>query len=245
MMDYSGATVIHFRTAMAGFHKADVTNYITQTASAHRDAVKKLKEQIELLEQENAELRQNAADSDYISDLMEKAQLLDELQEENGLLKNRVHQLEYKLDAAEQQLEAAQNQQETVDPQFEAEEARLETAETPLEDVAEQPEAVEQHIEKEENLQEKELAAYRRAEAMERRVCQRMLLMEEQLGAISGQAAEQFQAATESVKTVLAGIEDYLTDLRTTSENLDAAMAEGMERLQSAADFLPKEDDAE
>ena len=49
----------------------------------------------------------------------------------------------------------------------------------------------------------------------------------------------------ESVKTVLAGIEDYLTALRNTSENLDAAMAEGMERLQSATELLPKEDSAE
>ena len=119
------------------------------------------------------------------------------------MLKNRVRQLEYKLEETEEAVVSAQP---------------------------------------EEDLQEKELAAYRRAEAMERRVCQRTQAMKEQLDEISGQASEQFQAAMESVKTVLAGIEDYLAALRSTSENLDTAIAEGLERLQTAAELLPKED---
>lgn len=204
-MDFAETTVVRFRSALGGFHKGDVTNYISQTVSAHRDTVRKLNDQIEALEQENENLRGTAADGAYLAKLEEKAQQLIALQEENGLLKNRVRQLEYKL---EEQEEAAS-------------------------------------AEPEENLQEKELEAYRRAEAMERRVCQRTQAMKVQLDEISGQASEQFQAAMESVKTVLAGIEDYLATLRNTSENLDAAMAEGLERLQIAAELLPKEEDAE
>ena len=204
-MDFAETTVVRFRSALGGFHKGDVTNYISQTVSAHRDTVRKLNDQIEALEQENENLRGTAADGAYLAELEEKAQQLIALQEENGLLKNRVRQLEYKL---EEQEEAAS-------------------------------------AEPEENLQEKELEAYRRAEAMERRVCQRTQAMKVQLDEISGQASEQFQAAMESVKTVLAGIEDYLATLRNTSENLDAAMAEGLERLQIAAELLPKEEDAE
>ena len=204
-MDFAETTVVRFRSALGGFHKGDVTNYISQTVSAHRDTVRKLNDQIEALEQENENLRSTAADGAYLAELEEKAQQLIALQEENGLLKNRVRQLEYKL---EEQEEAAS-------------------------------------AEPEENLQEKELEAYRRAEAMERRVCQRTQAMKVQLDEISGQASEQFQAAMESVKTVLAGIEDYLATLRNTSENLDAAMAEGLERLQIAAELLPKEEDAE
>ena len=202
-MDFSGTTVIRFRTALAGFHKGDVTNYISQTVNTHRDTVRKLNEQIETLEQENEELRRTAAEGAYVSELEEKARQLIALQEENGLLKNRVRQLEYKLEETEEAVVSAQP---------------------------------------EEDLQEKELAAYRRAEAMERRVCQRTQAMKEQLDEISGQASEQFQAAMESVKTVLAGIEDYLAALRSTSENLDTAIAEGLERLQTAAELLPKED---
>ena len=202
-MDFSEATVSRFRTALAGFHKGDVTNYISQTVNTHRDTVRKLNEQIETLEQENEELRRTAAEGAYVSELEEKARQLIALQEENGLLKNRVRQLEYKLEETEEAVVSAQP---------------------------------------EEDLQEKELAAYRRAEAMERRVCQRTQAMKEQLDEISGQASEQFQAAMESVKTVLAGIEDYLAALRSTSENLDTAIAEGLERLQTAAELLPKED---
>ena len=201
-MDFSGTTVIRFRTALAGFHKGDVTDYISQTVNTHRDTVRKLNEQIDALERENEQLRRTAAEGDYVSELEEKAQQLIALQEENGLLKNRVHQLEYKLEEKEEAVPA----------------------------------------EPEENLQEKELEAYRRAEAMERRVCQRTQAMKEQLEGISGQASEQFQAAMDSVKSVLAGIEDYLATLRSTSETLDAAMTEGMERLQTAAELLPKED---
>lgn len=201
-MDFSGTTVIRFRTALAGFHKGDVTDYISQTVNTHRDTVRKLNEQIDALERENEQLRRTAAEGDYVSELEEKAQQLIALQEENGLLKNRVHQLEYKLEEKEEAVPA----------------------------------------EPEENLQEKELEAYRRAEAMERRVCQRTQAMKEQLEEISGQASEQFQAAMDSVKSVLAGIEDYLATLRSTSETLDAAMTEGMERLQTAAELLPKED---
>jgi chromosome segregation ATPase len=206
-MDFSETTVVRFRSALGGFHKGDVTNYISQTVSAYRDTVRKLTDQIKELEEENADLRNAAADGAYLAELEEKAQQLIALQEENGLLKNRVHQLEYKLEEADAQLTVAE------------------------------PE--------EENLQEKELEAYRRAEAMERRVNQRTHQMTLQLDKISDDAAHQFQTAIESVKTVLAGIEDYLETLRNTSENLDTAMAEGLERLQSTVVFLPGEDDAQ
>lgn len=206
-MDFSETTVVRFRSALGGFHKGDVTNYISQTVSAYRDTVRKLTDQIKELEEENADLRNAAADGAYLAELEEKAQQLIALQEENGLLKNRVHQLEYKLEEADAQLTVAE------------------------------PE--------EENLQEKELEAYRRAEAMERRVNQRTHQMTLQLDKISDDAAHQFQTAIESVKTVLAGIEDYLETLRNTSENLDTAMAEGLERLQSTVVFLPGVDDAQ
>ena len=209
-MDYSETTVVRFRSALGGFHKGDVTNYISQTVNTHRETVRKLSEQIDALEKENEELHAAAADGDYIADLEEKAQQLIALQEENGLLKNRVRQLEYKLEEAQAQQEAE---------------------EAPAQE--------------EENLQEKELEAYRRAEAMERRVSLRTQQLKTRMDQISDDAAQQFQAAMESVKTVLAGIEDYLETLRSTSENLDTAMAEGLDRLQSTMEILPGEEDAQ
>ena len=80
---------------------------------------------------------------------------------------------------------------------------------------------------------------------MERRVSLRTQQLKTRMDQISDDAAQQFQAAMESVKTVLAGIEDYLETLRSTSENLDTAMAEGLDRLQSTMEILPGEEDAQ
>lgn len=47
-----------FRTAVGGFHKGDVTAYISKTAAAHQAEIADLKKQLEALEQENAALRE-------------------------------------------------------------------------------------------------------------------------------------------------------------------------------------------
>ena len=46
-----------FRTAVGGFHKGDVTAYITKTAAAHQEELTVLNKQLQALEQENAALR--------------------------------------------------------------------------------------------------------------------------------------------------------------------------------------------
>jgi regulator of replication initiation timing len=47
-----------FRTAVGGFHKGDVSEYIAMTAAAHQAQVAELKKQLETLEQENQRLLQ-------------------------------------------------------------------------------------------------------------------------------------------------------------------------------------------
>ena len=46
-----------FRTALGGFHRGDVSEYITSTAAAHQARIDELQEQIAKLEQENESLR--------------------------------------------------------------------------------------------------------------------------------------------------------------------------------------------
>lgn len=46
-----------FRTAVGGFHKGDVTAYITRTAAAHQEELAVMNKQLEALERENAALR--------------------------------------------------------------------------------------------------------------------------------------------------------------------------------------------
>ena len=100
-MDNAGATVVRFRTALAGFHKGDVTEYISQNARTNREMINNLNQQIQDLQRENDQLRSNAMDGDYVAELEAKAAALAAMEQENTLLKNRVRQLEFKLEEAE------------------------------------------------------------------------------------------------------------------------------------------------
>ena len=205
-MDATGATVVRFRTALAGFHKTNVTNYISQSARANRDMMNELNQQILALQEENAALRANAMDSDYVAELEQKAAALAAMEQENTLLKNRVHQLEYKLEEA-------------------------------LAAPAEEP--VQEEDAPAENLMELELAAYRRAEEMERRVSQRTRALATQLDGIAQNSTQQFGITVDSARGVLAAIEDQLQILQTASEELKLAMANSMEQMKAFVALLP------
>ncbi len=208
-MDTSGATVVRFRTALAGFHKGDVTNYISQSARANRDTVSSLNQQIQALQEENAQLRNTAADSSYVAELEEKAAALAELQQENVLLKNRVRQLEFKLEEAEVAI------QEATQEASAAQESN------------------------EEDIVEMELAAYRRAEEMERRVSQRTRILAAQLDEIAKQSSLKLDAAVDSAKNVLDSIASQLQILHSTSEDLNCAMASSLEQMKMVCSMLP------
>ena len=205
-MDNAGATVVRFRTSLAGFHKGDVTEYISQSARANRETVNSLNQQIQDLQKENEQLRSNAMDGIYVAELEAKAAALAEMEQENTLLKNRVRQLEFKLEEAEA---AAQ--------------------EAPA--VPEEPE---------EDLMAMELAAYRRAEEMERRVSQRSRMLAAQLDGITQQTSQKFGSAVESAKGILAAIETQLQILRNTSDDLNFAMADSLEQLKMVASLIPE-----
>lgn len=51
-------TVYRFRTAVGGFHKGDVAEYISKTAQLHRTETQQKDKLIDALQQENLELRQ-------------------------------------------------------------------------------------------------------------------------------------------------------------------------------------------
>ena len=205
-MDATGATVVRFRTALAGFHKTDVTNYISQSARANRDMMNELNQQILALQEENAALRANAMDGDYVAELEQKAAALAAMEQENTRLKNRVHQLEYKLEEA-------------------------------LAALAEEP--VQEEDAPTENLMELELAAYRRAEEMERRVSQRTRALATQLDGIAQNSTQQFGITVDSARGVLAAIEDQLQILQAASEELKLAMANSMEQMKAFVALLP------
>lgn len=55
-------TVHRFRTAMGGFHKGDVSAYITKTAAQHRKEIAALEEQLAQEQEENEALREQLAE---------------------------------------------------------------------------------------------------------------------------------------------------------------------------------------
>lgn len=57
MTDSMENTVVRFRTAVGGFHKGDVTEYISRTAAVHKETVAKLQKELDRLELENESLR--------------------------------------------------------------------------------------------------------------------------------------------------------------------------------------------
>ena len=211
-MDNAGATVVRFRTALAGFHKGDVTEYISQNARTNREMINNLNQQIQDLQRENDQLRSNAMDGDYVAELEAKAAALAAMEQENTLLKNRVRQLEFKLEEAE-----TAAQEVPVVPAV---------LEEPKEDVA-----------------ALELAAYRRAEEMERRVSQRTRMLAMQLDSITQQTSQKFGSVVDSAKGILAAIETQLQILRNTSDDLNFAMTDSLEQLKMVASLLPEADE--
>lgn len=68
-----------FRTAVGGFHKGDVTAYITKTAAAHQEELTVLNKQLQALEQENAALR----DQIHLLELPHKLDQLEQTPQES------------------------------------------------------------------------------------------------------------------------------------------------------------------
>lgn len=175
--------LVRFRSALGGFHKADVTKYLVKLHEEQKAAVEELEKKAAALEQENEMLRQ-------------------------AVEGNRLEELEQQNLALTQQLEAL--------------EAKLETLTQ-----AGDPE-----------LREKELEAYRRAEAMERRASQRFRQVSGQLEEISANLAQQLTGTVDSARTALNAIDSQLDLLQGASEQLSAAMQTGTEKLEAIGEQI-------
>lgn len=80
-----------------------------------------------------------------------------------------------------------------------------------------------------------ELEAYRRAEAMERRASLRFQQVSQQVGQISGSIVKELTSTVDSARVALDAIDDQLNVLQGASRQLDTAMADGVEKLETMA----------
>ena len=172
-----------FRSALGGFHRGDVSKYISETAAAHQAQTERLQEQIAALEQENEALRA--------------------------------------------QLEALQ------EPHAEEEESAL--IELPEEAPAEEapPE------EPEESLRDRELAAYRRAEAAERLANLRARKVYEDLQTVCAESSREFDGLNDTAHAAAENIGAQLDIIRAAVENACAAMQTSSEKLSAINQLVP------
>ena len=145
-----------FRTAVSGFNRTDVVNYIESTSIEHQKALRKLTDERDKLAAENARLQTEQA---------ELQQRLEQAQADNDALSGQVNALAQEgSDLAEQLKKSEEARQELLIRPAPQPEEPAEPAPQPEEpEESEEPAAAQ-----EPSLTEKELTAYRRAEQTER-----------------------------------------------------------------------------
>lgn len=188
-----------FRTAVSGFNRTDVVNYIESTSIEHQKALRKLTDERDKLAAENARLQVELAG-------LQKR--LEQAQADNDALSGQVNALAQEgSDLAEQLKKAEEAQQELLtrpDPQ--PSEPVLQPEEP---EKSEEPEAAQ-----EPSLTEKELTAYRRAEQTERNAAVRARRIYAQLSNLCEDARTRYMDSGEEIAALAADLSTGLSRLQ-------------------------------
>lgn len=192
-----------FRTAVSGFNRTDVVNYIESTSIEHQKALRKLTDERDKLAAENARLQVELAG-------LQKR--LEQAQADNDALSGQVNTL-------------AQEGAELAEQLKKSEEARQELLARPVPQPAEpeeptpQPEEPETEAAPEEpaqepSLTEKELTAYRRAEQTERNAAVRARRIYAQLSNLCEDARTRYMDSGEEIAALAADLSTGLSRLQ-------------------------------
>ncbi len=187
-----------FRTAVSGFNRTDVVNYIESTSIEHQKALRKLTDERDKLSAENARLQ---------SELAALLAQLTQAQADNDALSGQVNAL-------------AQEGSELAEQLKQSEEARQEllTRPAPQPETPAGPEVPEESEEpeaaQEPSLTEKELTAYRRAEQTERNAAVRARRIYAQLSNLCEDARTRYQDSGEEIAALAADLSTGLSRLQ-------------------------------
>ena len=175
-----------FRTAVSGFNRTDVVNYIESASMEHQKALRKLTDERDKLAAENAQLQTQLTGL--------QARLI-QVQADNDALTEQVNTL-----AQEgSDLEAAAQPQPAPEAGPIEEEPAAETPEAP----AQEP-----------SLTEKELTAYRRAEQTERNAAVRARRIYTQLSNLCEDARSRYLDSGEEIAALAADLSTGLARLQ-------------------------------
>ena len=116
--------ILQFRTAMFGFNRKDVQQYMEHSADTHRQELTRLQEQLERAEKRNSELEAalSGAESEKSGAAAEEARVRASLEESThtlSKLRGELSQTESKLVVARQELERLKSQVGTMKPMAE------------------------------------------------------------------------------------------------------------------------------
>ena len=219
-----------FRTAVSGFNRTDVVNYIESASIEHQKALRKLSDERDRLAGENAGLQTQLEELQaQLQQAKEEAESrseeLRQAKEENESLSEQLNTLAQEGAELAEQLKQA----ETAAPQEEAEAEPDTQSEEPAQDGP--------------SVTEQELAAYRRAEQAERNAAVRARRIYAQLSNLCEDArgryldsGEEIAALTADLSTGLSRLQDALADVQVIFDDAQNAF-DGMQ--------LPETDDAE
>lgn len=210
-----------FRSSIGGFHRGDVADYIESLAIAHKKELRSLTDANEkLLAERNAmaeELAHTKGELDGANAELKR------LQEEDASLQQQVESL------AQEAAELSQRAQQAEEALRDAQRAVCDE-----DDGEEEPAACdEDDADSFENLPEKELEAYRRAEAMERNALLRAERLRSKLSQLCEGArtrytdsGEELGALADDLSSVLERMRDTVAELRLAFDETQEAFDE-------------------
>ena len=186
-----------FRTAVSGFNRTDVVNYIESTSIEHQKALRKLTDERDKLAAENARLQVELAG-------LQKR--LEQAQADNDALSGQVNALAQEGSELAEQLKKAEEARQELLTRPEPQPEEPETAAEPEAEAA--PEA------QEPSLTEKELTAYRRAEQTERNAAVRARRIYAQLSNLCEDARTRYMDSGEEIAALAADLSTGLSRLQ-------------------------------
>ena len=216
-----------FRTAVSGFNRTDVVNYIESASIEHQKALRKLTDERDRLAGENAGLQTQ----------------LEELQAQLQQAKDEAEARSEELQQAKEENESLSEQLNTLAQEGAELAEQLKQAESAPQPEAEPDVQPEEPAQADPSVTEKELAAYRRAEQAERNAAVRARRIYAQLSNLCEDArgryldsGEEIAALTADLSTGLSRLQDALADVQVIFDDAQNAF-DGMQ--------LPETDDAE
>lgn len=236
--------VSKFRSALNGFSRTDVVNYLEEISAAHRRALQKadeekntLRETCDRLMAENARLKAQTLDAD---------EALKTLREEDASLQAQVESLSQEAAQLAQELDDARQAQELTALELSEAREQLAAAEQALSLAREQakPAAKEAPDEKDAAAQEQaaamELAAYRRAAQTEQNAAARARKLREQLDSLCEESKSRYQGVGEEVAALRDDLDTGLSRLQQALADLQAIFDDTQDAFDELA--LPDED---